>query len=277
VKDKGDIVRLKAQVMAFGGSAKARNLEDPGDPASYFVTLCAPGDVVQARVLERKDRYARAEALSILEPSPHRTTPRCNVFGKCGGCHWQHLDYAEQLVQKADVLGFTISRALDEIPAVEPALASPDPYGYRHRATFKARRKGSTLEIGFFAQRSRRIVEIDACPILAPAIRELPGMLRDLPRDLDPAPEGIFEIEAACGDTDDAVALLARPVEDKPTKKNQGRFLELDGGRFRQAEPERDLYYTASGETIGFSLHGCWSSTAGSATSPLPRPVSAAR
>jgi 23S rRNA (uracil1939-C5)-methyltransferase len=50
----------------------------------------------------RKHDEARVRA--VHEPSPHRVAPRCPHFGVCGGCSLQHLEAAEQIGAKQQVL-----------------------------------------------------------------------------------------------------------------------------------------------------------------------------
>ncbi len=55
----------------------------------------------------------------------------------------------------------------------------------RRRATFHARTEASGAAVcGFMAARSHAIVEIDECPVLAPALREAPQIARALARTL---------------------------------------------------------------------------------------------
>ena len=65
-----------------------------------FVAQGVRGDKCRLRVVKalKNKAYARIEAL--LEPSPHRQTPACPVFPKCGGCDFWHMRYEEELFYK---------------------------------------------------------------------------------------------------------------------------------------------------------------------------------
>jgi tRNA/tmRNA/rRNA uracil-C5-methylase (TrmA/RlmC/RlmD family) len=67
------VVRLRAEKLVAGGDALAR-LED-GRVA--FVEGAIPGELVDARVLQSKTSFVRAEADSIIEPSSARVVPDC--------------------------------------------------------------------------------------------------------------------------------------------------------------------------------------------------------
>ncbi|NGX54048.1 MAG: 23S rRNA (uracil(1939)-C(5))-methyltransferase RlmD, partial [Chlamydiae bacterium] len=52
---------------------------------TLFVDGALPGEVIEARIVEAKRSFGRAQALSYRTRSPHRVTPSCPLFGKCGG------------------------------------------------------------------------------------------------------------------------------------------------------------------------------------------------
>src|SRR5476649_547090 len=81
---------LELESMANGGSALGRH-----DGRAIFVPYAIPGERITARVTQDKGRFARAEGVTLLDPSEARVVPRCPHFGpgRCGGCQWQHIDY----------------------------------------------------------------------------------------------------------------------------------------------------------------------------------------
>src|SRR5262249_28214837 len=52
-----------------------------------------------------KPRPPRVWITEIHQPSPLRVAAACPVFGTCGGCQLQHMDYAAQLTWKRTVVG----------------------------------------------------------------------------------------------------------------------------------------------------------------------------
>lgn len=69
----------------------------PGGLGVFVQGYPAVGDRVRAEVFKVKKNHVHARLLEVLEPSPHRVDPACPHFGVCGGCKWQHVDYAAQL------------------------------------------------------------------------------------------------------------------------------------------------------------------------------------
>jgi len=99
-----------------------------------FVPGAAPGDTVRVRIVAERKRFLVARLLEVLTPGPGRVIPRCTHFGQCGGCDWQHLDYASQLDEKQSQLAETFERigALRDIDTHAIAPCDP-PWNYRHR------------------------------------------------------------------------------------------------------------------------------------------------
>ena len=76
--------------------------DESGDGWVVFVPFCLPGERVHARIYRNDKNCSHADLLEILEPSPDRVEPVCSLFGKCGGCQYQHLGYQQQLKWKRE-------------------------------------------------------------------------------------------------------------------------------------------------------------------------------
>lgn len=129
---KGKTYELKVTDLAFGGKGIAKI-----DGFAVFVDQAAPGDVVNARVIKRKKRFAEARIENMISPSPLRIEAPCPYSGACGGCKWQFLPYDIQLEYKTR----HVEEALEHIGGLEgvivnPAAASPDVFGYRNKMEF---------------------------------------------------------------------------------------------------------------------------------------------
>jgi len=192
-----ETVELTIEGLAVGGDGVGRDATG----RVYFVPQTAPGDRVRARITGRYPRYGRAEVEQLLAASSARVPPRCGVFGRCGGCTWQHLHYATQIDAKRSFLHECLSRVggVRALPEIE-FLASPEPYGYRGRARLFCTRE----QVGFRERRSRRVCATEACPVLAPALesvlKRLPLMRSSPPLD-PPETGGEFELTLGKGGT----------------------------------------------------------------------------
>ncbi len=166
----GDKISLTVHDIAFGGEGVGRI-----DDFVVFVPFVIIGETVEAEITEVKKNFARAKLLRVVTPSPERVTPECKYFGACGGCQYQHLDYAAQLRVKqkqiADLFERVgkISRAV-----VAPVLPCPAPYGYRNRIMIRSQWNGPAkkLEIGFIRWDKPFVEDITECKIAEPSLNE---------------------------------------------------------------------------------------------------------
>ena len=123
--------------------------------------------VVRIEALDTGASFVKAESSQVLVPGDERVEPRCKVFGRCGGCSWQHIDYSVQTEAKRKILNDAIERIgkFSEHVDVE-FVPSPEPYGYRGRTRVMVSNAG----VGFRKWRGHEIEPIEECPVLAPAL-----------------------------------------------------------------------------------------------------------
>ena len=133
-----------------------------------FVPYTLPGEKVKARVYRNEKNCSLADLVEVLIPSPQRVQPLCPVYGYCGGCQYQHLEYQAQLEWKtAQVADLLRLQAGLELPVL-PAIASPQVYGYRSKITphFHKPKDAKMGNIGFLRTGSRsEVCDVKQCPI----------------------------------------------------------------------------------------------------------------
>jgi tRNA/tmRNA/rRNA uracil-C5-methylase (TrmA/RlmC/RlmD family) len=116
--------------VAFGGEGVGRI-----DGCVVFVPFVLPGELVRARIVKRRKRHYFAELEEVLTPSSERVEPLCKFYGQCGGCQYQHTNYATQLALKhkqiRDIL-IRIGGFAKDVPVAAP-IASPRTSRYRNR------------------------------------------------------------------------------------------------------------------------------------------------
>ena len=124
--------KLSIERMASKGKCVAHY-----DGRVVFVSGVAPGDVADVRVFMHKSKYWEAEATHIHEASPVRATPFCDHFGTCGGCKWQHINYAEQLKFKQQEVVDALTRiAKVDLPEISPIMGSDPSQYYRNKLEY---------------------------------------------------------------------------------------------------------------------------------------------
>lgn len=179
---------------------------------TVFVAGALPGEVVEFQRVKRRRSYDEATTLRVIEPSEHRVTPRCEVFGICGGCALQHLDHGEQVKHKHAVLIENLRR-IAKTEADELALPVMGPiWNYRGKARLGVKfvTKKDRVLVGFRERLKPYITDMSACPILTDDCESLPGQLAELISGLSIASE-LPQVEVAVGDG--ATALVFRVLQ----------------------------------------------------------------
>ena len=194
-------MRLNIEKMIYGGEGIARlpgNEAGPGK--SVFVPFVLPGEQVEAEITEEKRSFARARLESVVERSPLRVEPDCRYFRQCGGCHYQHTSYENQLAIKAEILRETLRRTAKlELPCELQIHASP-PWNYRNRTRLKVQTNPKFV-LGYYKFRSHDLLPIEQCPISSPLINQAIAALWAKGRACA-FPDSLREIELFANDTD---------------------------------------------------------------------------
>ena len=137
-----------------------------------MVPFALPGERVRARIFRNHKNYSEADLIQVLTPSPHRIAAPCPLFGRCGGCQYQHLAYAEQLAWKRRQVSELLEHLGGTNFPVDPVVGSPRQFGYRSKITphFSPPREPN-FPIGFLRQSSRfEIVDVPRCEIATDGI-----------------------------------------------------------------------------------------------------------
>lgn len=165
----GDEVEVTIGPVAHGGHCVARH-----EGRVVFVRHALPGERARVRVTEAKpgQRFVRADAVDVLEPSPHRVPAPCPYAGPglCGGCDFQHADLAEQRRLKAAVVQEQFSRLAhrDVEVEVEPVPGDHGGLGWRTRVEFAVDAEGRP---GLRRHRSHDVLPVRDCLIAHDRVR----------------------------------------------------------------------------------------------------------
>ncbi len=192
---------VELTALVYGGDALGRL----PDGRAVFVPYALPGEMARVRLVEEKRGHARAELLEVLRPSPDRIVPRCQHFGVCGGCHYQHLDYARQVEFKAAIFREQLERVGGlSNPPLRPLVPSPLPWNYRNTVQFHLTPEG---RLGYQRAGSHSVIPIQECHLPEPTLNELWPQLSFEPES------GISRVELRLGDGDDVLIALEGAAE----------------------------------------------------------------
>jgi 23S rRNA (uracil1939-C5)-methyltransferase len=160
--------------LVYGGDGLARL-----DGRVVFAPFVLPGERIRARSEQEKPGMVRARMLEVLEAAPERVDAPCPVFGRCGGCHYQHAPYEYQLSAKRSILVEELRR-LGKIEApAEIHVISAEPFGYRNRIQLAV----EETRIGYREARSHKLCPVGECPVSSPKINQAIAALNRMTRD----------------------------------------------------------------------------------------------
>ena len=213
-----DELLLSVEKLIYGGEGLAH-----AEGSTVFVPYVLPGEQVRAAVRTRKKKLIHTSLVKVEQAAATRIAAPCPHFQACGGCQYQHIEAGEQTRYKKEILRETLSRLGGISWTGEIAEHTAQPYGYRNRAQW-AYREALPRALGYFQNESARIVPVDTCAVMSPALQESFGKLQEMARSNTLAP-GLLEIEAFADSTDTKIALnVAFERFVKPAKELTAEF-----------------------------------------------------
>jgi 23S rRNA (uracil1939-C5)-methyltransferase len=175
--------KLRIDKLIYGGDGLARlPADEHGAGKAVFVPFVIPGESVEAEIVESRGGFNRARLERVLTPSAERVEPGCPYFGRCGGCHYQHIDYAAQLRYKADILRETLRRTAKLELASDIMLHGAEPWAYRNRTRMHVRH-APYFALGYFRHGSHALLPVEQCPISSPLINRAITAIWAIARD----------------------------------------------------------------------------------------------
>jgi 23S rRNA (uracil1939-C5)-methyltransferase len=145
-----------------------------------IIRVAARGDGVTAdgRYIAHAAPGDRLDAGGGLLHGPHHAVPPCRHFPLCGGCQLQHID-------QQHLEAFVADRVLHALATqgITPGEMMPvhlSPPHTRRRVAVRSAWAGKHLQLGFSTEKSHRIIDLQQCDVMAPALFALLQPLRNL-------------------------------------------------------------------------------------------------
>jgi len=212
-------IELKIERAVYGGDGLAHLSAIGHQPGignrpgrAVFLPLVLPGERLEATLVEEKRNFARGEMTRLLDASPQRTEPHCPYFSRCGGCQYQHAQYAAQQTMKRDILRETLTRASIPLPQAIEVLAD-EPWAYRNRVRFAVTPEG---ELAYRSRSSHALISVESCPIATPILASIAQTVARWSL-ANPAPAPFKELELFCNH--DASSVLVTLYVDQDTDR----------------------------------------------------------
>jgi 23S rRNA (uracil1939-C5)-methyltransferase len=168
-------IEVELTGWAYGGDALGRTQ----DGRMVFAPFSIPDERVRGTIMEDHARWARLWPQEWLQRSHDRIDARCTHFTLCGGCHYQHIAYEQQLAIKAVIITDQLYRigGLSDL-AIATTVASPQPWNYRNHMRYHVTTMG---KLGFVKFGSTESFVLEACHLAEPDITEIWSQI-DLPQ-----------------------------------------------------------------------------------------------
>ncbi len=161
--ERGDQVEVNVESLANGGDGVAKV-----DSIPVFIERAAQGDRLAIYLFDVRKDFARGAIEEIVKPAAERVQAPCYHYERCGGCQWQHIDYAQQLKHKRQLIIDALSHiggVADAENLVLPIMGCDDPFHYRNKVQFPVKYKDTQVLAGYYERGSHDLVNIESCPI----------------------------------------------------------------------------------------------------------------
>ena len=144
-----------------------------------FVPFTIQGERWKVRLEKVNRNVAWGRGVELISGSPERVEPDCPLYGRCGGCQFRHMTYAEELRAK----GRRIADALERVGHVKlnlpPVLGAEDPLRYRNKVQLPVSQGRQGLAVGYYRPRSHDVLDAPDCPLQPQAVTCLRGAFKN--------------------------------------------------------------------------------------------------
>ncbi len=190
------------------------------DEKVIFVSGALPGEKVIADRTFSRAKFEEADVKEVLSPAANRITPKCEVFGICGGCSFQHLSSKDQIAAKGEWLKDALMGQAKAEPKnwLEPLQVQS--WGYRRKARLGVRyvAKKEKVLVGFREKKSGFITNMSRCEVLHPSLGDNLEVLANAIERLSIKSQ-VPQIEVAVAES--STVLILRHLEPLTAKDEQ--------------------------------------------------------
>lgn len=133
-----------------------------------FIAKTLPGETGVARIVAEKKAVRFAIVEQLQQSSEKRREPDCEHYAQCPGCHYQHMEYSEELEAKSSALWRMLQTYIDKREILQ-VIAAPQRYGYRNRVQLHYRHQ----YLGMIDSTTDQVLEIPHCLLIRPELRQV--------------------------------------------------------------------------------------------------------
>jgi len=151
------------------------------DGIVVFVKGGVMGDIANVKIIKIAKNYGVAMIDKLITSSAHRCENNCPVYKRCGGCISRHIDYNYELILKRSFVLSALRRAGITDINVHETTSANETDSYRNKAQYPIGidTKTGKIKIGFYANRTHEIADIDSCKLAPSEFNEAVEAVRE--------------------------------------------------------------------------------------------------
>jgi len=167
-KKFGGIMKVEIEKLDYEGRGLTHR-----NGKVMFVPRALPKEKIEIELEKEEKNYDLAKVTKILEKNEKRIPSYCPYASHCGGCTFDFLPYEETLRYKKEIIKDLFQK--NNISVTEFEIVPSRPVlGYRNKISLKV----ENGKIGYYEEKSHRLIEIKECLLVNEAIL---GVLKDFP------------------------------------------------------------------------------------------------
>lgn len=138
-----------------------------------FVPYTIQGERWKVRLEKVNKNVAWGRGVELISASSQRVEPDCPLYGKCGGCQFRHMTYAEELRAKGQRIADALERVGHVTLDLPPVLGAETPLRYRNKVQFPVSGGKGGLSVGYYRSRSHDVLDAPDCLLQPEAVTRL--------------------------------------------------------------------------------------------------------
>jgi 23S rRNA (uracil1939-C5)-methyltransferase len=208
------------------------------DGQTVFARNALVGEDVTISIKSKRKGVLFGEAVSIETPHAQRRLAPCSVASRCGGCHYQTAGPSAQEEAKKEALLELLGRAHIDLPVSR--WTSGEEFGWRARVELHGARLDEGFTLGFFEERSHRVVPASGCLQVSARMR---GLIEIVVRALSEGGVKAGSVEIAESFTGSGLVLVASESALTAVLRRHSHELGLSGLALKTSKNEAATVY----------------------------------